>query len=61
VINGRGNGALRKVGAVREAILRKSFLRNGEWVDQALYAILEDEWRATIPPPIMVALPQYVH
>jgi len=61
VTNGRGNGALRKVGAVREAILRKSFLRNGEWVDQALYAILENEWRATIPPPIMVALPQYVH
>ena len=61
VTNGRGNGALRKIGAVREAILRKSFLRNGEWVDQALYAILEDDWRATVPPPITVALPQYVH
>jgi [ribosomal protein S5]-alanine N-acetyltransferase len=61
VTNGRGNGALRKVGAVREAILRKSFLRNGEWVDQALYAILEDDWRATIPPPITVELPKYVH
>ena len=29
VANGRGNGALRKVGALQEGILRKSFLRNG--------------------------------
>jgi RimJ/RimL family protein N-acetyltransferase len=61
VQNGRGNGALRKVGAVREAILRKSFLRNGEQVDQVLYAILEDEWRAMTRPPIVAAVPQYVH
>ena len=61
VQNGRGNGALRKVGAVKEAILRKSFLRNGEQVDQVLYAILEDEWRATTRPPIVAAVPQYVH
>ena len=61
VQNGRGNGALRKVGAVREAILRKSFLRNGEQVDQALYAILADEWRAMARPPIVAAVPQYVH
>jgi ribosomal-protein-alanine N-acetyltransferase len=44
--NGRGNGALRKVGAVQEGVLRKSFLRNGEYLDQALYAIVADEWRA---------------
>ena len=31
VANGRGNGALRKVGALQEGILRKSFLRNGEY------------------------------
>jgi ribosomal-protein-alanine N-acetyltransferase len=43
--NGRGTGALHKVGAVQEAILRKSFLRNGEYLDQALYAILEEDWR----------------
>ena len=61
VQNGRGNGALRKIGAVKEAILRKSFLRNGEQVDQALYAILEDEWRAMTRPPIVAAVPQYVH
>ena len=29
--NGRGNGALRKVGAVQEGVLRKSFLRDGEY------------------------------
>jgi RimJ/RimL family protein N-acetyltransferase len=28
--NGRGNGALRKLGAVQEGVLRRSFLRNGE-------------------------------
>ena len=43
--NGRGNGALRKVGAVQEGILRKSFLCNGEYLDQALYAIIEGDWR----------------
>jgi RimJ/RimL family protein N-acetyltransferase len=46
VQNGRGNGALRKVGAVREAILRQSFLRNGRYVDQVLYSILQNDWRA---------------
>jgi RimJ/RimL family protein N-acetyltransferase len=48
VQNGRGSGALRKVGAVREAILRKSFLRNGQYLDQVLYTILEDDWRAAV-------------
>ena len=42
--NGRGNGALRKLGAVQEGVLRRSFLRNGEYLDQALWTILEDEW-----------------
>ena len=44
VQNGRGNGALRKIGAVQEGILRKSFLRNGKHLDQALWAILDDDW-----------------
>ena len=47
VQNGRGNGALRKMGAVQEGILRKSFLRNGEYLDQVLYAIVEDDWRVS--------------
>jgi RimJ/RimL family protein N-acetyltransferase len=46
VRNGRGNGALAKIGAVREGVLRKSFLRNGEYLDQALWSILRDDWRA---------------
>jgi RimJ/RimL family protein N-acetyltransferase len=46
VANGRGNGALLKVGAVQECILRKSFSRNGEYVDQVLYAIVQDDWGA---------------
>lgn len=46
VRNGRGNGALRKVGAVQEGVLRRSFFRNGEYLDQALYAILADDYRA---------------
>ena len=45
VLNGRGNGALLKMGAVQEGILRKSFQRNGQFLDQVLYAILEDDWR----------------
>src|SRR5207245_9860292 len=46
VLNGRGNGALRKVGAVQEGVLRKSFLRNGEYLDQTLWTILDEDWRA---------------
>ena len=45
VLNGRGNGALQKIGAVQEGVLRKSFLRNGEHLDQVLYAMLDVDWR----------------
>jgi RimJ/RimL family protein N-acetyltransferase len=43
--NGRGNGALRKLGAVQEVVLRRSFLRHGEYLDQALWTILQEDWR----------------
>jgi RimJ/RimL family protein N-acetyltransferase len=46
VQNGRGNGALVKVGAVQEGVLRKSFLKDGQYVDQALYGIVAEDWRA---------------
>jgi RimJ/RimL family protein N-acetyltransferase len=46
ILNGRGNGALRKLGAIQEGILRKSFLRNGEYLDQALWTILDEDWTA---------------
>jgi len=46
VLNGRGNGALAKVGAVREAVLRQSFERHGQKHDQHLWSILADDWKA---------------
>ena len=45
VKNGRGNGALAKLGAAREAILRRSFFKDGEYLDQNLWAILVEDWR----------------
>ncbi len=45
VRNGRGNGALRKLGAVQEGVLRRSFIRAGEYLDQALWSILRDDWQ----------------
>jgi ribosomal-protein-alanine N-acetyltransferase len=40
VKNGRGNGALKKLGALQEAVLRRSLLRRGEYLDQILWTIL---------------------
>jgi ribosomal-protein-alanine N-acetyltransferase len=45
VANGRGNGALQKVGATREGLLRKSFLRDGVYHDQVIWSICQDDWR----------------
>jgi len=42
--NGRGNGALRKLGAVQEGILRRSARRAGEYVDQVLWSMLKEDW-----------------
>ena len=51
--NGRGHGALRKLGAVREGLLRKSFWRNGEHFDQVLWSILpEDRARPAVSSPV---------
>ena len=44
VQNGRGNSALRKMGALQEGILRKSFLRGGLHHDQTLWSILDEDW-----------------
>jgi RimJ/RimL family protein N-acetyltransferase len=49
VQNGRGNGALLKMGAVQEGLLRKSFLRNGVYLDQVLYGLVDEDWRANRP------------
>lgn len=45
VQNGRGNGALQKLGAKGEAVLRKAFNRE---YPQFLWSIIADEWKA--PP-----------
>ncbi|HEX6974587.1 MAG TPA: GNAT family protein [Vicinamibacterales bacterium] len=45
VQNGRGNGALLKIGATREGVLHKSFLRDGQYLDQVLWAIVDEDWR----------------
>jgi ribosomal-protein-alanine N-acetyltransferase len=58
VQNGRGNGALRKVGAVQEGILRRSFLRHGEYLDQILWTILDEDWNRARD---LTALPERVH
>lgn len=49
--NGRGNGALRKLGAVAEAVLRRSFLRSGEYLDQQLWSILAVDWQGLALDP----------
>ena len=44
--NERGNGVLKKLGATREALLRRAMHKNGEYLDQALWSILADEWNS---------------
>jgi ribosomal-protein-alanine N-acetyltransferase len=46
VQNGRGNGALLKLGAVQEGLLRKSLFNNGKYIDQVLYTILDEDWQS---------------
>jgi ribosomal-protein-alanine N-acetyltransferase len=42
--NGRANGALRKLGAVQEGILRESMRRGNEYLDQVLWSVLKEDW-----------------
>jgi RimJ/RimL family protein N-acetyltransferase len=42
--NGRANGALRKLGAVQEGVLRRSVRYAGEYFDQVLWSILKEDW-----------------
>jgi [ribosomal protein S5]-alanine N-acetyltransferase len=44
VHNGRGNGVLQKLGAVREVRLHKSFVKNGTYYDEFLSVILDVDW-----------------
>jgi ribosomal-protein-serine acetyltransferase len=56
VQNGRGNGALQKLGATRECILRSSFLRNGLYHDQILWSIVASDWREWMQDAALVRL-----
>lgn len=51
VLNGRGNNALRKLGAVQEALLRRSLDRSGDYLDQVLWSIVAEDWRTLRPVP----------
>ena len=42
--DGRANGALRKLGAVQEGVLRRSVRRGGEYCDQVLWSLLREDW-----------------
>jgi len=42
--NGRGNGALRKLGAVQEGVLRGSLLKDGKYLDQIMWSIVAQDW-----------------
>jgi RimJ/RimL family protein N-acetyltransferase len=42
--NGRANGALRKLGAVQEGVLRESVRRGSTYLDQVLWSVLKEDW-----------------
>lgn len=44
VRNGRANGALRKLGATQEGLLRRARRFDGEFLDQVLWAIVATDW-----------------
>jgi RimJ/RimL family protein N-acetyltransferase len=44
VASGRGNGALRKLGAVQEGVLRGPAVSSGRSFDQALWSVLNEDW-----------------
>jgi len=62
VANQRGSGALRKLGAFQEAVLRKSFFGHGRYLDQHLWSILESDWRCSTNLSLSATRPpRWVH
>jgi N-acetyltransferase len=53
VDNSRATGALRKLGAVEEGILRRSARRGHGFVDQRLWAVLKDTWEYCATPQVV--------
>jgi ribosomal-protein-alanine N-acetyltransferase len=47
--NGRGNGALQKLGAGPEAILSRAFKRKTDYDEQLLWSLIADEWEPRVP------------
>jgi ribosomal-protein-alanine N-acetyltransferase len=45
VQNGRANGAARKLGAVPEGVLRRALRCRGQFHDQLMWSILDEDWR----------------
>lgn len=43
--SGRANGALRKLGALQEGVLRRAVRRDGRYFDQVLWSLLQTDWR----------------
>lgn len=41
--DGRANGALRKIGATQEGVLRRASRQDGEYTDQALWSVLKED------------------
>lgn len=51
VRNGRANGAIRKLGARQEGVLRRARRSGDDFHDQVLWAIVAADWHATSEPP----------
>ena len=42
--NGRGTERSERWAPIQEGVLRRSFLRNGEYLDQGLWSIIAEDW-----------------
>lgn len=45
VKNGRANGAARKIGAVPEGVARRGLRCHGQYHDQLMWSIIDEDWR----------------
>ncbi len=50
--NEKSTELFRRMGFRKEAHFKQSFLVNGEWVDDLVFAILKDEWISNVRPVI---------
>jgi RimJ/RimL family protein N-acetyltransferase len=44
LLDGRSNGALRKLGAAQEGVLRRALRRGETYYDQVLWSMLKEDW-----------------